>query len=627
MANIDKNTVSIEVEINADGQRQLNQYGQAFDGLRDSINNLSNPINKLDSDIKKLNDSVEEFRTQNNSTGDSIIKVKETYDSLTYIIGGLRKAFELAKAGTLSFEAALTGGLSVVIAFLPEIINFVGSIFKGKDAVSAMTNNLKNMNEVMKAANSSVSEEVSKLNILYRSATDANKPMADRLKNVQKLKEQYPGLLKGMSDEDVANGKAKKNYEELTKSILANAKAKAALAKIATEETKLLDADYQIEKIKNANLNEIKDKEKEIAKGPKFYKGNNPREELAIYKKLSDDRAKNAIAAQNKIKQDAQSSIDFLMKFAGGAEAIAKTFMQDTANTADTTSKTIKTKITVSSSASNPKKAIQAQANQFAQRVETTKKQYEIEQTNFDKQLDAQLISQENHNELSKQVQEKFMADMRKNIGAFSEQNIAETLQNQKELVEAQKLGGDQHDVDKALLPAQKLAAEKKLIDDKYNFEIQKANEAGRDTSAIRARYAQEMANTDKKFAQERKDFELKTTQEVSNAAFSILQNSIKSQSQAKIKQLETQKASELNNTSLTSSQKKAIEEKYAKKEAEEKTKAFKAEQKASILQAVINGALAITKVTAQTGVASAFIIPGIIAETAIQVATIAAQK
>ncbi len=73
--------------------------------------------------------------------------------------------------------------------------------------------------------------------------------------------------------------------------------------------------------------------------------------------------------------------------------------------------------------------------------------------------------------------------------------------------------------------------------------------------------------------------------------------------------------------------QKQAIEEKYKKKEADEKTKAFKAEQRASILQAVINGALAITKVTAQAGMLGAFVIPGIIAETAIQVATIAAQK
>ncbi|HEY9534036.1 MAG TPA: hypothetical protein VIQ77_05845 [Mucilaginibacter sp.] len=83
----------------------------------------------------------------------------------------------------------------------------------------------------------------------------------------------------------------------------------------------------------------------------------------------------------------------------------------------------------------------------------------------------------------------------------------------------------------------------------------------------------------------------------------------------------------ELNNSSLTATQKKAIEDKYTKKEAEEKTKAFKAEQRASLLQAVINGALAITKATSQTGVLAPFVIPGIIAETAIQVATIAAQK
>jgi hypothetical protein len=279
------------------------------------------------------------------------------------------------------------------------------------------------------------------------------------------------------------------------------------------------------------------------------------------------------------------------------------------------------------SSNANPQKALQAQADQFAMRADVRKKQMDTELADFDKQLKAELITQEQHNDLSKQANEKFLAGLRADIGDFSAESINEVLQYQKELVKSKKLGEDQHDVDKALLPTQKLAAEKKLIEDKCNFEIQAANEAGKGTTAIRMRYAQEMAEADKKFAQERKDFELKTTQEVSNAAFSILQNSIKSQSEAKIKQLETQKTAELNNSSLTSSQKKAIEEKYAKKEAEEKTKAFKAEQKASILQAVINGALAITKVTAQTGVASAFIIPGIIAETAIQVATIAAQK
>lgn len=89
---------------------------------------------------------------------------------------------------------------------------------------------------------------------------------------------------------------------------------------------------------------------------------------------------------------------------------------------------------------------------------------------------------------------------------------------------------------------------------------------------------------------------------------------------------MEKDKSAELSNKNLTNTQKKAIEDKY-QKEAAEKVKAFKAEQKASILQAVINGALAITKATSQTGILAPFVIPGIIASTAIQVATIIGQK
>jgi len=131
----------------------------------------------------------------------------------------------------------------------------------------------------------------------------------------------------------------------------------------------------------------------------------------------------------------------------------------------------------------------------------------------------------------------------------------------------------------------------------------------------------------EKKAAQELKDFEIQTAQQVSAAAFGILQNSIKQQANAKVASLESQKTAELNNTSLTSSQKLAINAKYKKQEDQVKAKAFKQEQEASVAQAVINGALAVTKVASQAGSLSAFLIPGIIAETAIQVATIVAQK
>jgi len=196
----------------------------------------------------------------------------------------------------------------------------------------------------------------------------------------------------------------------------------------------------------------------------------------------------------------------------------------------------------------------------------------------------------------------------------------------------------DQKDIQKATDPTEKLAAEKKLVTDKYQFEIDQAgaNKAkvteltsaqNDELKALDDKFQKDKTEAAKKAAQERKDFELQTAKQLSAAAFSFITNGIKSQTDSKIKQLEADKTAELKNTSLTGAQKQAIQDSYQKKEAAVKAKAFKEEQLASIAQAVINGALAITKASAQTGVLSAFAIPAIIAETAIQVATISAQK
>jgi len=122
-------------------------------------------------------------------------------------------------------------------------------------------------------------------------------------------------------------------------------------------------------------------------------------------------------------------------------------------------------------------------------------------------------------------------------------------------------------------------------------------------------------------------DYAKQSAGKIEADALSILNNNIRQQSEAKITGLEKDKAAELNNSSLTSAQKLAIEQKYKQQENKIKVKAFKEEQEASIAQVVINGAIAITKAEAQTGVLGALVIPGIIAETAVQAAKIAAQK
>jgi len=118
-----------------------------------------------------------------------------------------------------------------------------------------------------------------------------------------------------------------------------------------------------------------------------------------------------------------------------------------------------------------------------------------------------------------------------------------------------------------------------------------------------------------------------KSAVQIGTDALNALSNSIKQQSAAKVSALEKDKDAELNNSSLTSAQKAAINQKYAQQENQVKAKAFKEEQEISIAQAIINGAVAVTKVTAQDGVLAALEIGVVVAETAAQVAKISSQK
>ncbi|HAL80813.1 MAG TPA: hypothetical protein DCO83_00110 [Mucilaginibacter sp.] len=231
-----------------------------------------------------------------------------------------------------------------------------------------------------------------------------------------------------------------------------------------------------------------------------------------------------------------------------------------------------------------------------------------------------------------------------KKADAAGEKDKAAVDELQSQLIEKAKelndriLQADEKLVKDTVDPSGKLAAEKQLITDKYQFEIEQAQGNSEKIKAIEDSRNKEIKALDdkailekntkaEKAAEDIKNFELQEAKKVSDAAISIIKNSIAAASEAKISGLEKDKAAELSNSSLTSAQKLAIEQKFKQQEGKIKTKAFKQEQEASILQAVINGALAVTKGTSQTGVLAALFVPAIIAETAIQVATIAAQK
>ena len=189
----DNNKISIDIEINASGQQQLNRYNRAFDSLRTAINNLSAPLNALDKTLSNLSGSINKLNDDNNSLSNTIRNVGTAFSTFKSIQLGLGEVLGFVKLQAAAANTALTGGISLILTFLPEIVNLVGSFFKGKEAVAQITDKMKGFNEVMKAANSDTANQTAKLNLLYKSATDVKNSEDARAESVRQLKKEYPG--------------------------------------------------------------------------------------------------------------------------------------------------------------------------------------------------------------------------------------------------------------------------------------------------------------------------------------------------------------------------------------------------------------------------------------------------
>lgn len=121
----------------------------------------------------------------------------------------------------------------------------------------------------------------------------------------------------------------------------------------------------------------------------------------------------------------------------------------------------------------------------------------------------------------------------------------------------------------------------------------------------------------------------INSVQTIANAEFEIDKANRDAKLQTDIDALESRKEKELSNKNLTEAQKQVIQAKYDKLESDVKKKAWEADKQAKKEQAIINGALAITKIWADVGgnyILGAILTAASVISTATQVRTIDSQ-
>ena len=128
----------------------------------------------------------------------------------------------------LSWQTALAVGITLTVAYGKEIGNWVTNLFRGKKALDTARMATERFQNTMLEGARNAQQEVVKLNLLYRAATDNARATDDRRDAVRKLKEEFSGYFKNLSDEQIMLGQANDTYKELIKNIYKYAKAQAA---------------------------------------------------------------------------------------------------------------------------------------------------------------------------------------------------------------------------------------------------------------------------------------------------------------------------------------------------------------------------------------------------------------
>lgn len=168
---------------------------------------------------------------------DEIARAKKSVDELKKAGQTFTPVWKQIASSIFSWQTLLVAGVTVLTLYGKEITNWVASLFKGKTTIDASAAALERFNSAMAQGSVSAQSELTKLNLLYRAATDLSKPYEERAEAVKKLQDIYPAYFGNMAAEQVMVGNAVGAYENLRDAIIEVAEAKAA-QELITEDKK-----------------------------------------------------------------------------------------------------------------------------------------------------------------------------------------------------------------------------------------------------------------------------------------------------------------------------------------------------------------------------------------------------
>lgn len=233
-------------------QRNVGNYSSAFNGLGMSIQQIARELPAATMGVNMF------FLAIGNNLPIFFDEVQKARKEYAAYIEELKKGnTEVQKvapvwkqiiSGVFSLNTALVVGITLLTAYGKEIFNYLDGLINTKKVTNDLSDATKVFNEMVNKGTKDAQQDITRLNLLYKAATDVARGQDERNKAVAALQKAYPDYFKNLDAEAIKNGTAQQSYENLAASILRAAQARAVENRIAENRNKAIDLEEQIDK-------------------------------------------------------------------------------------------------------------------------------------------------------------------------------------------------------------------------------------------------------------------------------------------------------------------------------------------------------------------------------------------
>lgn len=211
-------------------QRNVGNYASGWNGLSMSIQQIGRELPSLAAGWRTF------FLAISNNLpilADEIKRARIQFEALRKSGQTATPVWKQVVSSIVSWQTALTVGITLLTLYGDKLVKWISGLGKAEEAIKNLYTAQRDLYNVTSTGIEQSSKEITKLNSLYKIATDVTRTTKERNDAVKELKRSFPSHLKNLSDESIKNGEVAKSIKEQTRQIIANAKASVAADQIA----------------------------------------------------------------------------------------------------------------------------------------------------------------------------------------------------------------------------------------------------------------------------------------------------------------------------------------------------------------------------------------------------------